>query len=600
MTDAATTPAKTEPEADIPLGAQMRTMLAAFNGSPFRRSILLMSLAAFAVIVATSLMQIVLNRWNRPFYDAIERKDLSAFFHQLELFAMIAGVLLALGVMQTWFNLRVRLRLRQALTIDLLDEWMKPRRAFRLANAGAIGVNPDQRLQQDAGHLADLVTGLVFGFVQSSILLVSFVGVLWSLSAGFSFQWNGHAIAIPGYMVWAAILYAGSASAISWLVGRPLIKLNADRYAEEADLRASMVRVNENIDAISVAGGEGEERNRLGQDLLSLVAAILRINVVQIRLEWVTDGYGWLTLIAPILVAAPVYFSGDMTFGGLMMAVGAFNQVHSSLRWFINNIGAIADWRATLYRVAAFRIALTEADDLHGDEERIAFADNKAERLTFDNLAVVSPAGCTIVLRRKVVIKPGERVLITGDPAAGKTLLFRALARLWPWGSGRVGLPAGEDIAFVPRTPYFAPGPLRSVFAGKMSGDDKAINQALSAVGLDRLAGSLDREARWDRELSDEEQRLLAFARLSLAKPRWIVIDEALDTLDAAARRDVLAMFENDLKTSAIINIGRRLATTRFFSRELLIAKEKEGKKLSDMKVGRLTGLKSQAAPVAA
>jgi putative ATP-binding cassette transporter len=572
-----------EPALPISLRSQIGTMLAAFNGSALRRQILWMAVTALAVIVATSLMQIVLNRWNRPFYDAIERKDLSAFFHQLELFVGIAFVLLALGVGQTWLNQMVRLRLREALTLDLIEEWLRPRRAFRLANAGAIGVNPDQRLQQDAGHLADLTTGLSFGFVQSSILLVSFVGVLWSLSAGFSFQWNGQSFAIPGYMVWAAFLYAGSASLISWLVARPLIELNSDRYAQEADLRFSMVRVNENVDAIALAGGEGAEKRRLHADLDELVAAIRRIYKIQIRLEWVTDGYGWITLIAPILVAAPIYFSGDMTFGGLMMAVGAFNQVHSSLRWFINNIGAIADWRATLLRVSAFRLALLDAEKLHGEEDRLVVEANAKKTLTLDNLDVVSPAGCTRLEEEKVEIKQGERVLITGDPAAGKTLLFRAIACLWPWGKGRIGLPNDEPITFVPRTPYFTPGTLRSALASPENDDayaDQELKASLQAVGLDRLTGSLDRDARWDRELSEEEQRLLAFARLALHKPKWVIIDEALDTLDASVRQKVLAMFEARLGKATIINVGRQLKTTKFFTRELHLTKDCEGRRL--------------------
>lgn len=599
MAEAQTIPAENanpaSPDA-VPLRAQLRTIIAAFRGAQLGRTILLMALIALAVIVATSLMQIVLNRWNQPFYDSIERKDLPAFFNQLEQFAIIAGILLVLGVIQTWLNLRIKLRMREALTLDLIDEWLKPRRAFRLANAGAIGVNPDQRMQEDAGHLTDLTAGLAFGFVQSSILLVSFVGVLWSLSAGFSFQWNGESISIPGYMVWAVFIYAGSASLITWLVGRPLIQANSDRYAREADLRYSMMHINENVDAISLAGGESQEKGRLRLDLASLIRAVQRINTVSIRLEWVTDGYGWITIIAPILVAAPVYFSGDMTFGGLMMAVGAFNQVHGSLRWFINNIGAIADWRATLLRVASFRLALNEADELHGAEERIALEDNRDNRLTLENLSVVSPAGCTMLEDKKVVIKPGERVLITGDPAAGKTLLFRALAGLWPWGNGRIGKPKDAQIAFIPRRPYFAPGKLRAALAVQgIELDDKALQTALEAVGLERLAASLDREGRWDRELNEEEQRLLAFARVSLQQPGWVIIDEALDTLDAQERRKVLAMFDAALKDAAIVNIGRALASSTFFDRQVHIAKDRKGRTLEPVDLGKRAAAKERA-----
>ncbi|MCV3207660.1 ABC transporter ATP-binding protein/permease [Mesorhizobium sp. YC-39] len=556
---------------------QLATIRLALAASPIRKYLLWLSIGIVAVIVATSIGQVLLNRWNQPFYDALARRDMQGFLHQLLVFAAIAGTLLVLNVGQTWLNQMIRLKLREALTLDLIGEWMLPARAFRLTHAGAIGVNPDQRIQQDVGHLSDLSTDLGVGLLQSFILLASFIGVLWTLSSGFVFHIGGHSLAIPGYMVWAAILYAGIASWLSWLVGRPLIRFNSDRYSREAELRSSVVRVNENVDAIALAHGEADAKRQLELDLGTVLGAMRRIYSAQINLSWVTDTYGWITVVAPILVASPVYFAGDISFGGLMMAVGAFNQVNASLRWFINNIGAIADWRATLMRVADFRIALGETDVLHDTEKRIVFGENPDGRLTFEKLEIASPDGCTKLAEPHVEISAGERVMFTGDPRAGKTLFFRAIAGLWPWGSGRIGMPAKEVPVFVPHTPYFPLGTLREVLnhtGGAAKVDDAEISAVLAEVGLERLSSSLDRSARWEHELSNDEQRLLAFARLALRRPKWVIIDEALDTFDGATLRRVLSMLETRLAGAAILNIGRGQHNNQFFPRSLTIVKD--------------------------
>lgn len=337
---------------------QLTMMRRAFMGSPLRRLLLLVTLGIFALIVATAFGQVLLNRWNRPFYDAIERKNVPDFLNQLVIFAYIAGGLLLLNIAQGWLNRYLHIKLREGLVRDLLDQWLKPGRALRLKQSGEIGVNPDQRLHEDAWHLADLSADLGIGFVQASVLLASFIGVLWAISEGFVFHYDGRSFSIPGYMVWAALAYAGVASGISWLLGRPLIRLNADRYAREADMRAALVRASDGIGDITAQKSEADEKGRLLTDLQAVILAARRIMSAAVRLQWFTAGYGWVTVVAPIVIASPVYFAGDLTFGGLMMAAAAFTQVHSSLRWFVDNIGAIADWRATLMRVASFRLAL--------------------------------------------------------------------------------------------------------------------------------------------------------------------------------------------------------------------------------------------------
>jgi putative ATP-binding cassette transporter len=341
---------------------QVGMMFGALWASPVRNTLFVLGSAIFLVIAATAYGQIRLNRWNQPFYDALAHRDFDGFVRQLGVFVIITGALLVLNVGQRWLSEMLKLKFREGLVQDLVGEWLKPHRAFRLAKVGPIGVNPDQRMHEDARHLTELSSDLGVELLQSSILLITFVNVLWRISGTFAFHAAGRTFSIPGYMVWAAVLYAGSGSMLSYWVGRGLIRRNADRYQRESELRTSLNRTNEHIDEIERNESEARAAARIALDLKGVLGAMRRLVTGLTELTWVTAGYGWLTLIAPILVAAPAYFAGTLSFGGLMMAAGAFNQVQASLRWFVDNFSTIADWRATLLRVADFRRAVMNCD----------------------------------------------------------------------------------------------------------------------------------------------------------------------------------------------------------------------------------------------
>jgi putative ATP-binding cassette transporter len=475
----------------------MPEMLMMFRiASPQRTKIVLLGVGLVLVIAATAFGQIRLNAWNQPFYNALERRDLHAFFVQLVNFCIIACALLVLNVAQVWLNQATKVKLREGLVRDLFDQWLKARRAFRLTYAGEIGANPDQRIHEDARHLTELSTDLGIGLLQSSLLLASFIGVLWMLSGNVLFHVDGHSFAIPGYMVWCALVYTGTASWISWLIGRPLAELYAARYAQEAELRFALVRLNEHIDSVSLYDGEEREKQHLINEFKDVLRIMWRIVGATTRLTWITAGYGWSTLIAPILIAAPGYFGGNLSFGALMMAVGAFVQVQQSLRWFIDNFSTIADWRATLQRVAGFRETVINVDRAGSTETQIEFVKVSGNKVTFENLEIATPTGCTMLNEPYVEIALGERVVILGAPGTGKTLLFRAIAGLWPWGSGRVALPATDGVMFVPRQPYVPLGTLRAALAypsPETAFKDEELAAMLQKAGLDRLSSSLNR-----------------------------------------------------------------------------------------------------------
>jgi putative ATP-binding cassette transporter len=541
---------------------QSRMILSAIVASPAGKRVIVLAAALVVAILVTSYGQIILNDWNQPFYDAITRRDLNEFLYQLGVYFVIVACLLVLDVSQRWITETFKFRLREGLTRDLLTLWMAPRRAFWLASSGGqMGVNPDQRISEDAQKLCDISADLSIGLFRASVLLVSFAGVLWTISEDFTFRVGGVDYAVPGFMLWAAISYAVVGSLLSYFVGRSLIPRNADRYAREADLRFALVRISEHVDGIALAAGEADERRRVEQHIGNVVLAMRRLVRGLTNLTWVTAGFGWITGIAPILISAPLYFSGKTTFGGMMLAAAAFTQAQGSLRWFVDNFGAIADWRATLLRVANFRAALLATESQSDGGNRIEYADGGPGAMAFEELEVDSPVGREGFREKHVVIRAGEHTLICGTPGEGKTPLFRALSGLWPWGSGRIARPRGESFMYVPRgTPYLPRGTLREVLAYPLLTDrfvEPAYVQSLERTGLGRYAKNLDATQRWDRELREDEQMALALARVVLHAPDWVVFDDTFSSMEDETLERVIELFTHDLTRTTIIHIGR-------------------------------------------
>lgn len=556
-------------EVEGSLRRQLGMAVDSFWRSSVRNRILAFAFALVVVILATAYGTVLLNQWNAPFYNALERRDLPAFLLELRHFAMIAGALLVLNVVQAWLNQMTALSMREGLSRDVVDQWLNGARAYRLSVSSPLGVNPDQRLHEDARKLAEMTTSLSIGLFNATILLVSFIGVLWSLSSDFTFQIGETRFQIPGYMVWGALVYALLASLLSQLVGRSLSKLNAERYAREADLRFSLMRANENLEAIALAHGDETERRHIHQSLDGVLISIRHLALALTNLTWVTGGFGWLAIIVPILIASPAYFAGTITFGGLMMAAAAFTQVYSALRWYVDNFGAIADWRAALMRVTVFRAALTSMGDRQNGAGEVELTRSEDGTLRLEDLEIrtrVTAEGSEAAFRfreRAVIIAAGDRVMINGDQGINRKLLFHAMAGLWPFGRGRIALPADSDIVFVPQSGYLPEGRLRSLLAYPVASarfTDADMTGVLQLVGLAELAGRLDERARWERILDKDQQMALSFANILLRKPRWLVLHDVLEGLEPETESRLMNILSTELAGTTLIYLGRSMA----------------------------------------
>ncbi len=553
-----------------------RDMFRQRKGWPMLR----LAAAILVVLIGNMFGQVRLNQWNGAFFDAVEKRDTSTFFSQLVVFLVIVAVLLSLVVAQTWLQERLKIRLRERLTQVLLDLWLKPNRAYQLGFVGPSSGQPDQRLQEDCRLFSELSTELGVGMLQAFLLLVSFIGVLWTLSSATAFTIAGREIVIPGYMVWVAVGYAGIGSGLTWLVGRPLIRLNTVRYAREAELRFALVRVNESAESVSLYNGETDERRSLDDFVGAVLKATRRLSGGLARLTWITSGYGWLAIVVPILAAAPDYFAGRLSFGEMMMVVGAFNQVQSALRYFVDNFPKIADWRSAVLRVATFRQAALDLDEVTAKNRRIDIQSHPKGWLSFEGLSIALNDGSILIEDATAEIRPGERVLIMGESGAGKSTLFRAVSGLWPWGSGIIRIPPGELMMFLPQRPYLPLGTLRAALsypAAPDTFDDKDIRAALERCGLGEFLDMLDKHERWDKTMSLGQQQRVAFARVLLHKPQWVFMDEATSALDEENQASMLALFEQELKGATVMSIGHRPGLEEFHTRTLHIRKTEEG-----------------------
>lgn len=574
---------RAEPAIKTGVFRQVGELLGALRSSASRKRLAALVAGIIVIVAITAYAQVRLNQWNQPFYDAISRRDLRDFIVQLGIFGVIAGVLLVLNVAQRWLVETLQLRLREALVTDVVGLWLQPRRAFWLQGSGPMGAHPDQRMHDDMLKLCELSVALGVGLLQAAILFGSFASVLWVLSKDFSIFFDGRDHPLPGFMLWAAIGYAIVGSLVSYWVGKGLIPRNAERYAREGELRFALTRINEHLDGISLAGGEADEKRRVATHLGEVLHATSRVVLGLTNLTWVTAGFGWITIIAPTLVAAPLYFSGKVSFGGLMMAAAAFTQAQSSLRWFVDNFSGIADWRAALLRVAGLRQVLNSDLEAQQQGSRIAYAESEPGTISIDALEVRAwTTGHDRLDVPGLELRAGQRLLILGAPGTEKTLLFRALAGLWPWGSGTVRRPRGETIHYMPRgTPYFPRGTLAEVLSyaiGPRSYPKEAMVAALASVGLQRLEPLLNKTGRWERELSIDEQLLLRFARVVLQAPPWLVMDDAFGAFDDDTLELIIGVLNGELAHTGVIHIGSAgEAHDRLFTQVVRLVKSPDG-----------------------
>jgi putative ATP-binding cassette transporter len=526
-------------------------------------------LILLATVVGLALMlvwlEVQFNTWNREFYNTFESRDQAEFYRQLGMFTILAFMFIITGVYKVYFQQMLLIEWRTWLTGRFLDDWLKDRAYYRLQLVDKGTDNPDQRIADDLNIFVDLTLTLSLGLLSAVVTLVSFVGILWLISGPITL----FGVTIPGYMVWVALVYAVVGTALTHLIGKPLVRIGFDQQRYEADFRFALVRLRENTEGVALYRGEAEENANFRARFANVISIWWEKMLKQKQLNWFTIFYAQIAIIFPFFVAAPRYFSGTMPLGGIFQIASAFGQVQSALSWFINIYPSYANWKATVDRLVSFSEALerARAEAQQQSGERV-----EAETLSLQQLELALPQGRTLLAPTTLEFARGEPVLITGPSGAGKSTLFRAIAGIWPYWKGRVSIPRGAKLLFLPQKAYLPIGSLKHVVAypaqpGSIS-DDEA-REALRAVGLERLGGELERQENWALLLSGGEQQRLAFARALLNKPDWLFMDEPTASLPDDTQAELYRLLQQRLPGTTFVSIGHRESLAEFHKRRL-------------------------------
>ncbi len=535
-------------------------------------------LAAIIALELTGVFLTVLfNRWNNVFYNALQERNQGVFWYQMGYFCLLATIWVAVKVYELYFNQWLQMRWRRWMTARYLGNWLHDANHYRMQLLGDAADNPDQRIADDTQRFVEQTLALSIGLLGSVVTLASFVVILWGLSNEAPLHLFGKDIAIPGYLVWGALIYAVIGTVLTHLIGRRLVGLNFDQQRYEADFRFNLVRARENAEQIALLRGEPAERTRLLARFAMVVDNWLGIMRRTKKVTAFTSSYSQAAVVFPYILVAPAYFAEKIQLGGMMQTASAFGSVQDALSFIITSYRTIAEWQSVVERLSGFETAMASATALSVEQNIIHVRPDASGTIDLRKLVVSLPNGTPLVAADGFSISDNERTLVTGPSGAGKSTLFRAIAGVWPFGSGSVAIPPKATLMMLPQRPYFPVGSLKAAIvypaeAGTFSSE--RVRDAVIAVGLPELAGRLDEEAHWSRMLSLGEQQRLGIARALLHEPQYLFLDEATASLDEPSEAALYKLIEKRLPATTVVSIGHRSTLEAFHQRNVELKRD--------------------------
>ncbi|MBX9590581.1 MAG: ABC transporter ATP-binding protein/permease [Hyphomonadaceae bacterium] len=532
--------------------------------------------SVLAVIIVLSLLVVYIskeiNAWNARFFNALQDKNVDAFQLELIYWAVLAAFFIIALVYRAWLMQLLTIRWRRWLSEVYFRDWLAERTYYRMELTGQGTDNPEQRIEQDVNTFATQTLEITLGLLLQVLTFATFAVVLWNLSGSFVLPIFG-GLSIPGYMMWAALLYALIGSLATYLIGRPLVGINFALERYNADFRYRMVRIRENAESIALYRGEPDEQRSLRGAFARIYGTWWSFMKYTKRLSWLTSFYGQAAAIFPILVAAPQYFAGRIQLGTLTQTADAFAQVQQSLSWFVDTYPRLAAWKAVVDRLTTFGEAMAKAKAAQRDSA-FQVQPRPQPDVSLQAVEVQLPNGAPLLEDVNVTLQRGQSTVVRGPSGSGKTTLFRVLAGLWPFGRGRIATPQDARVLFLPQKPYLPIGTLKDVLCYPDQPDthtDAQCAEVLDACGLSHLVSRLAEAANWSLVLSGGEQQRIAFARALLYRPEWLFLDEASSALDEAAERKMYELVKRRLPATTLVSVAHRQSVAAFHERQLVI-----------------------------
>ena len=525
-------------------------------------------------------MTVRLSYFNRDWFNAIQNKDEAAFWSLLlTVFLFWVVIYIVSMIVEYIMQSMLVIRWRAWLAEHYITKWLGEATHYKMTLRAGYADNPDQRIAEDVNRFIDGGGNGVYSysitFISTLSSLVSFSVILWNLSSDFTIP--GTHVAVPGFLFWAALIYAAIGTFITHVIGRSLVSLLFNQQRYEADFRFSLARLREYSEQVALLGGEqAEQRSTMGK-FRAIFANYLRIVDLRKKLMAFTASYGQISPFIPYIVAAPFYFAGKIQLGTLSQTAGAFGRVEGALNFFISYYTSLADFKAVLDRLSTFDEAIDQANSA---ASLIAAQSSSDKQIELRNMTLSLPDGRTLMSGLNVVFPPHTPVLVTGPSGSGKSTLFRAIAGIWVYGSGEVHVPKGVRVLLLPQKPYLPIGTLRAALCYPSDGstyDDTQLKTALTHVQLTSLLDQLEKDDNWGQRLSGGEQQKLALARALLTRPDWLFMDEATSALDEKSEAALYNCLAEQLPTTTIVSIGHRATLNAFHKVRLNVTPTSQG-----------------------